>query len=464
MQLLIELQNLSIHSETDIIVHPLSLSIKAGETVTILGETGSGKSLLAQAIMGCLPNSLRSEGNIIIKGQAKNTKERALLWGKELAMLPQEPWNALDPVMTAINQVAEVHRFVCKKTKLTATQLANDRLMTLGLQNAKHQLPSQLSGGMAQRVAFATSTAAGATIIIADEPTKGLDYNHRNTIVKQLANQTKQGALLTITHDVAVAEQLGGQLIVMRNGQIIEQGLTADVLTNPREEYTQQLIAAHPKNWPQQENSSNFPTPLVTAKDIALSRGGKKLFNALSLDIHPGEIIGVCGDSGSGKSSLGELILGILSPDDGEITGQILPPWKKLKLYQDPPSAFADKVTLKELLVDVMHLHNIDTQELPPLLQQLQLAPELLERSINNVSGGELQRIALLRALLLKPKLLIADEPTSRLDPITAKSVTMILVNAARQHQCALLLISHDQQQLQKVCDKVINLHDYNRV
>ncbi|MGE4259527.1 ABC transporter ATP-binding protein [Shewanella sp.] len=463
MNELISIKNLSIRSASETLVDSLSLTLIQGEPLTILGETGSGKSLLAQAIMGILPAGLSCQGDIALNGQCMTAKERRHYWGRQLSMLPQEPWQSLDPVMQSREQVAEVYREVQAYSAAAAQKATQTQLQQLGLADIQHKLPSQLSGGMAQRLAFAAATAAGARMIIADEPTKGLDTGQRDGIVQLLKSQTENGGLLTITHDVAVAQQLGGRIIVMRHGKVVEQGSASSVLTTPTAAYTQELIAAAPCYWtdvtPQQCHQ-----PLLTIRNLAQQRNGKTLFRHLSFTVHHGEIIGLYGDSGCGKSTLGDTLLGLLAPNSGNIEWHAdIPRHQKLKLYQDPPSSFSPAASLQTLLADVVRRHGLQAEQIPPLLQALALSPSLLTRSSHDVSGGELQRIALLRAMLLSPKLLVADEPTSRLDPITAKQIIQLLVKAARQQQCALLLISHDETQLKKVCDQIIYLQDYAR-
>lgn len=463
MKPLITINELTICASTTTLLHPLSLSLHQGEPLTILGETGSGKSLLAQAIMGSLPPELTSHGSIAINGQPLTAAQRRSFWGRQLTMLPQEPWQSLDPVMPSLQQVAEVYREVLALPAAQALKTAQAQLTALGLTDCQQQLPSQLSGGMAQRLAFAAATAAGASIVIADEPTKGLDTRQRDSIVQLLQTQTRTGGLLTITHDVAVAQQLGGRIMVMRQGQVLEQGAAAAVLTQPTHPYTKALIAAAPSHWPPL-TSNNRGEPLLTVQQLAQQRQGKTLFRELSFSLHRGEIVGLFGDSGCGKSTLGDTLLGLLPPSAGSIIWHTqVPRHQKLKLYQDPPSSFSASVSLQTLLDDVRQRHHLTSAPMPQLLSQLALDPALLRRSSHNVSGGELQRIALLRALLLAPKLLVADEPTSRLDPITAKQIIQLLVHTARQQQCALLLISHDEMQLSKVCDHIIYLQDYAR-
>lgn len=460
MTVLLDVANATVCTLTGTLVEPVSLTLHAGRAFTILGETGSGKSLLAQAIMGILPDGLTAQGKATIDNIAVDlaipSGHRAL-WGRKVSILPQEPWLALDPTMRAGRQIAEGHRFVGGLTAAHAVTAAGADLTALGVGDAEQKLPGELSGGMAQRVAFAAARAGGARIVIADEPTKGLDVARRDDVIALLMKEIEAGgSVLTITHDLALARQIGGDLAVMVNGRIVEQGEASSILTNPTHEYTRRLIAADPERW--QTNSSRASTvgdPILTARSITKSRGGQRLFEGLDVEIRAGEIIGVTGQSGSGKSTLGDILLGLLPPDEGSVNRPAgVARTRYQKIYQDPPSAFPAKIRIGTSLDDLVRLHRLDPARVTPLMERLRLSKALLERRPNEVSGGELQRFALLRTLLLNPVFLFADEPTSRLDLITQQETIELLTELAREQNCALLIVSHDPALIGKICDR----------
>lgn len=461
---LLSVEAASVSATTGEIVAPVSFSLTAGRSFTILGETGSGKSLLAQAIIGVLPEGLTASGSVTIDGQVLSLAEPKRfrpLWGRKVGVLPQEPWLALDPTMVAVEQVAEGHRYLGRLDEDEAISAARTDLEALGVLDAEAKLPGQLSGGMAQRVAFAAARAGGARIIIADEPTKGLDVSRRDEVITLLMQEVEAGGtVLVITHDLALARQMGGDLAVMLEGKIIETGEADELLSSPSHDYTRRLIAAEPENWAERVSAVVEDTdPILVASGIRKSRGGKLLFAGQDLSLRPGEIVGITGPSGSGKSSLGDVLLGLLKADAGEVTR--LPqakPVRYQKLYQDPPSAFPQKITLGEAIADLVRLHRLDGNRVQPLMERLRLSPALLTRLPTEVSGGELQRFALLRVLLLDPVFLFADEPTSRLDLITQQETIDLLTELARERNCAVLLVSHDAALIEKTCDRQVRI------
>jgi peptide/nickel transport system ATP-binding protein len=311
---------------------------------------------------------------------------------------------------------------------------------------------------MAQRLAFAAARAGGGMITVADEPTKGLDAGRRDDVLALLRRGIEGGGgLLTITHDLGLAAGLGGEILVMHEGDIVERGPAERLLTSPEHPYTQALVASDPARWPRRIKAPEAPT-LIRAEKLQVSRNGRRLFAPVSFTLSRGQVLGVFGPSGCGKSSLGNALLGLL-PNNGRLwRDSSVPRLGFQKLWQDPPVAFPARITLGEGLIDLVRLHKIENARIPPLLDRLRLSPELLDRLPNAVSGGELQRIALLRALLLDPAFLFADEPTSRLDPVTQAHTMRLMVDIATERGLALMIVSHDKALLSAICDHVIQL------
>ena len=462
MSYFLRVESLSVKTAQQVLVDPVSFTLAEGKPLTILGETGAGKSLIAAALTGTLPKELVAKGQIYLHDRAVSESELQQMWGRKIALLPQEPWLALDPIMPAHQQIEEVHTLVNQAAASTAKKRAQSALESMNLSHAKQKYPFQLSGGMAQRVAYLCAIQAGGELLLADEPTKGLDRDHCDIVGDMLAEHAKQGALITITHDIELAQRLGGDMIVMKRGEVVESGIAHEILANPKSEYAKALIESSPKHWPKRASASSGQ-PLLSIENLSLRRNQTTLFDKVSLHVDEGEVVGIYGQSGCGKTSLADAVLGLLTPSSGEIVfHQTVGVGQKLKLYQDPPSAFATHVTLNQLLNDLQQIHSFDEAEIAPLMRLLKLDLGLLQRTPRQISGGELQRFAILRALLMKPKLLIADEPTSRLDPITAAETLQLLTSLATERQCSVIIIGHDEEALRKLCDKVINLHQYS--
>ena len=446
-----------------VIVDGASLRVASGGVLTLLGESGSGKSLLAQAIMGTLAPGLRAEGAITIDGQrydAADQQSRQQLWGRAVALLPQEPWLALDPTMRVLHQIAETHELVAGRSAGASREAALRDLRQLGMDDAARLYPHQISGGMAQRVAFLATHAAGARLLIVDEPTKGLDSGKRGEILAMLrAAQAEGMAVLCITHDVWLARALGGEIAVMLDGFVIEQGNAAQLLAQPVHAYVRALLAADPAAWPARPAVRAPGEIIASVEKVAKSFGKRCLFSGISVEIRRGEVVAVTGESGAGKTTFGNLLLGLLRPDAGKVvraTG--LPRTAFQKLYQDPAAAFAPGLSLRTALRDVLALHGLRWDAVAPLLARLRLGEQLLDRLPSQVSGGELQRFALARVLLLKPALIFADEPTSRLDPITQQETLSLLLEAAADSGCAVLLVTHDAEIARAVAQRQISL------
>ena len=449
--------HLTVTHAGTVLVDVAGLEFEPGVPVTIVGESGSGKSLLAHAIMGTLPANLRARGSLTVDGQRYDLADRAnrrRLWGPVMALLPQEPGPALDPTMRTREQVAEGAASF-STDKRSARRSAGTLLASLGLGHASAAFPHTLSGGMAQRVAFAAATIGGAPVLIADEPSKGLDRLARAELAELLKRHLDGGGiLLTITHDLDLARELGGEVLVMKDAHILEHGPAAEVLADPAHPYTRRLLAAEPARWkhpwtragalaePPAEAAAG---PLISGEGLAKAFGGQQLFSDLSVTIRAGERVALSGPSGSGKTTLGNILLRLLPPDTGRVDhASALRGGRLQKLYQDPAMAFASRVQLRESFGDVLRRHRLSPGRLDGLMASLRLDPALLHRTPAQVSGGELQRLAIIRSMLLEPALVFADEPTSRLDLITQEETMGCLMGQVDRLGAALLLVTHD--------------------
>lgn len=440
------------------LVDVTDLRLEPGRAVTVVGQSGSGKSLLAHALMGTLAAGLDAEGRFEVADDTRGTRAFDLarphvqrrLWGSHVALLPQEPVLALDPTMRVGRQVAEGARGADRGLR---AQVAADALASVGLGHTARAYPHTLSGGMAQRVAFAAATVGGAPVLVADEPSKGLDTAARDALADLLGRHLDAGgSLLTITHDLELARRLGGELLVMRDALVVERGEVEQVLAAPEHPWTRRLLAADPSRWARDawargvHDDDTDHEVLLEATGVGTSLGGRRLFDDVDLELRRGDRVALTGPSGAGKTTLGDVLLRVRRPDDGRVEhGAALADGRMQKLYQDPAVAFPPRVPLRVALADVVRRHRVDPARVPALLGHVGIDPAMLHRLPGEVSGGELQRIALVRALLLDPTLLFADEPTSRLDLITQQETFRCLMAQVVDRGCALLLVTHDE-------------------
>ena len=441
----------------------ISLAVSPGTPLTILGETGSGKTLVAEAAMGTLAPELSATGRVTVAGITADAGDRAArrhLWGREIALLPQEPWLALDPTMRAIRQVEESHRLVHFLPPADAAARAVSDLAALGLRaEAGRAYPHQLSGGMAPRVAIAAARAGGAALLLADEPTKGLDADRRDAVAALLRGALDAGGtLLCITHDVALARGLGGEVVVMLEGEVVERGPAAQVLTAPEHAYTRRLLAAEPAGWPEATHAAPGQDVLV-ARGVGVMLGGRQVLSGIDLAIGAGEWVAVTGPSGCGKTTLGNALLGLRRIDAGHVSrAPGIAATRFQKLYQDPVATFARGLSLRTALAEAAALHRVPWPRVAALLARLRVPEALLQRRPDQVSGGELQRVALARVLLPDPVFLFADEPTSRLDPVTQQETMAALAEVSADRGCAVLLVTHDAAMAGKVAGRRVSL------
>ena len=462
---------LTIRAPAGTIVTGIDFTIAPGEAVCMVGETGAGKSLIAQALLGLLPRGLMAEGRMEIGGAAPldlaDPGAIAARWAHDLFLLPQEPTEALDPTARLLGQVADAVPAGLPDRIARALR----RLAGLGLDAAaSRRIPAALSGGMAQRGLLAIATEVPAPVLVADEPTKGLDEARRNAVAAGLRTMLAEGrSLLVVTHDLDLAQLLGGRLMVLHGGRVVEDGPADAVLAAPNHPWTRRLVAALPRHWPRPCRAPSAGAGILEARDLGFGwDAGAALFANVSLVLRAGEVTGLAGPSGAGKSTLGDLLLGLRQPTCGQVLWQgcdvaTLPRSGRRalqsgvqKLFQDPGSAFPPHRRLERVFADLAAVTDAPMSRLPTLLERLSVRPDVLTRRIGEISGGEAQRLALARALLLGPRALIADEPTSRLDAVTQAELCRLLRELVADEQLALLLVSHDRALLSAMAGTVV--------
>lgn len=471
-----------------VLLQDLSFALHAGETLAIVGESGSGKSISSLALLGLLPPELKVQGRALLKGQeilSSRVAEWLQIRGKRIAMIFQEP-------MTALNALHRVEKILaeslllngCPKKQLRSRSLA--LLQDVGLaasQQILERYPHELSGGQRQRVMIAAALALEPEILIADEPTTALDVTLQAQILNLLKalQQQRAMAMILISHDLNLIRRYADQVIVMNQGQVVEQGEVEQVFDRPQAAYTRQLLdhdfgqaAAAPSNTENvlrlQQLTVKFPI-----KTGLLGRV-KQHFTALAaldLQLSGKQAIGIVGESGSGKTSMA-LAVARLIQSEGEIVllgqdlnslneNQLRPLRSQFQMvFQDPYGSLNPRLSIAQIIAEGLALKQWSRDQIrvgvEQALAQVELPVEFMQRYPHQLSGGQRQRVALARALVLQPKLLILDEPTSALDRSTQRAIVKLLRDLQQQQQMSYLFISHDLQVVKALCHQVLVL------
>jgi len=484
---LLKIENLSISTQDQTLLESLNLHLRAGDTLAIVGESGSGKTISCLAMMGLLPEKLKTSGRIII--DSKNIleideKTRTYLRGHHIAMIFQEPSTALNPLHQVEKIVGE--NFILQGwSKSKAQPQVIQLLKDVGIANPEHILkryPHELSGGQKQRVMIAAALALQPKILIADEPTTALDVILQTQILELLKSlQTKYGmALILISHDLNLVRRYANELIVLHKGQVVEQGQLEQIFENPTSIYTEQLL----------DHDLGFAQPISPSyKILSVQQLNVKypirsgIFNRIqsyttaieniTFELTQGEALGVVGESGSGKTSLA-LALVLLLKSDGQIIflGQDINRLEQKALrnirsdlqivFQDPFGSLNPRMTVGQIIAEGLKVKavadNEIKQQVESVLIKVELAEDFQHRYPHELSGGQRQRIALARALVVQPKLLILDEPTSALDGTTQKAMIQLLRRLQQTEHLSYIFISHDLNVVKALCHKVMVL------
>ncbi|MGI9365282.1 MAG: ABC transporter ATP-binding protein [Rhizobiaceae bacterium] len=496
---MLNIQNLDLWIGETRILKQISLTIEPGRILGIVGESGSGKSMTALATMQLLPQGSTTEGSVQLNGQELlnlDDDQMQRIRGNDISMIFQEPMTALNPVHSIGDQVAEGIMLHSKAGREQARQRTIAMLERVGLPISRFPLsryPHELSGGQRQRVMIAMACAQNPELLIADEPTTALDVTLQAQILRLLRAlvEEQEMGLVLISHDLAVVADMTDELVVMRNGEIVDRGATRQVLRNASHPYTVQLAEASthvPKRTQppvsSEDQKAKKVAPLVRASKLVRDYPTKRqnLFktsapfravNQVSLEIYPGQTMGLVGESGCGKSTLAHMILALDKPSSGtiEFQGKNLneatpSQLKKARcdmqvVFQDPFSSFNPRHKVDRLVAEPLYLE-------PPMtvsqkrdrvlvaLQEVGLDESALDRYPHQFSGGQRQRLAIARALITRPALIVADEPVSALDVSIRAQVLDLLTELRERLGLAYLFISHDLSVVQAFCDEVL--------
>ncbi len=484
---LLEVRNLSVEFHTAggrvKAVQDVSWHLDRGEVLAILGESGSGKSVSASAVMDlidCPPGEITT-GEILFEGRDLLTMshaERREINGKRIAMIFQDPLSHLNPVYTVGWQIEETMTIhgTARGVARAETVALLGRVGIPDPETAVHKYPHQFSGGQRQRLMIAMALALRPDILIADEPTTALDVTVQAQILsllEDLQRETGMGLLL-ITHDLGVVAEVADRVVVMNSGRIVEEGTALEVYRNPKHPYTRQLIASAPGKGEMPEGVEEQGSPILSVRGLGKSYGAFDALKGASFDLMPGECVAVVGESGSGKSTLAKTILRLEEPTAGQALYkgrdlfQMAP--KDLfairraiqMVFQDPTQSLNPRMSVYELISEAWAIHpEILAKDkwrarVAELLQQVGLAPEHAARYPHQFSGGQRQRIAIARALALEPEVIICDEAVSALDVQVQAQVIALLANLQKTLGLAYIFIAHDLPVVREFADRVI--------
>ncbi|ASA56866.1 ABC transporter ATP-binding protein [Vibrio gazogenes] len=497
---LIEMNNLNlafkVYGGTRKVLHNVSIHIKPGERVALIGESGSGKSVTSKFLIGTLNDSqtIIESGELKVNGKdalSMSSVERESLKGSVMSMIQQDPQTSFNPVfrigthlddiMKAGDKLMNISNSAAKRKSHILDVLQKVKL--LDPERVYSSYPWQLSGGMRQRVLIAMALLHPTRLLIADEPGTALDVTTQDEIIN-LINQLvidEELALLMVTHNLGVVRKTADRVYVMQHGRIVEHGVVKDIFAHPKHPYTVRLFNAVPKLYVDSDSAQNNASEsvLVSLVDVEKCFITKKNWRGqvvdevaavkpLSLDIHKGDTFGIAGESGSGKTTLARMIMGIIESTSGSIMieSRHLKSWRQKKanrhsiqmVHQNPAASLNPRRTIAQILeVPLKFIAQSEKRqpEIERLLTLVELPLEYADMYPSSLSGGQKQRVAIARALAANPTILVLDEPTSALDVSVQKSIISLLEKLQQQLGLTYIFISHDLSLMRNFCNRV---------
>jgi microcin C transport system ATP-binding protein len=493
MTQLLSVKNLEISfiqsARTSRVVHKVSFDIARGEVVALVGESGSGKSVSALSTVSLLGKNSSVSGSVKFDGREMiGASEKALRQtrGNDISFIFQEPMTSLNPLHTLEKQLREslqLHQGL-------VGDVAKNRILYLlervGIHDPESRLsayPHQLSGGQRQRIMIAMALANNPKLLIADEPTTALDVTIQAQILDLLVDLKKNDgmSMLFITHDLGIVKRIADRVYVMKDGNIVEHGRTADVFANPKHDYTQKLLSAHAIGAPEpvaqdaqivaeaQHMRIWFP---IQRGFLKRTVGHVKAVNDASFVVRAGETIGIVGESGSGKTTLALALMRLINfGGSAVVMGRNIGALKTKQLrdmradmqivFQDPFGSLSPRMTCAQIISEGLSVHanftaSVERDMVAEIMHEVGLDPEMMDRYPHEFSGGQRQRIAIARAMILRPKLVVLDEPTSALDMTVQVQIVDLLRDLQKKYGLAYVFISHDLKVVRAMSHRVM--------
>ncbi len=521
----LKIKNLSVdykmRKETVYAAKNVNIEVNKGEILGLVGESGSGKSTVGNAIINLIDEPGKVSSGSVLLGDLdihEDPKNIVKYRGKKVGLIFQDPQTSLNPILTIGEQLIETIQTHLELTKEESKQRSINLLNEVGIKDAAKRFddyPHQFSGGMRQRVVISLALCCEPELLIADEPTTALDVSIQSQILDLIKKLTKERnlAVILITHDMGVIAETVDRVAVMKNGNVVEIGITKEILTNPKETYTKSLVSSVP---PTNKKISRFKIiekenngkkndnlkilnrwtkkeiikqDLVQVKDLSKSfddnfftensKNSIMAVNKVSFKIKEGESFGLVGESGSGKSTIAKMIVNLFKPSAGNIffdnvcitkikqNSEMMKFRKQIQMiFQDPYSSLNGRLKVRDIVSEPIKLHNpsISNKDLNAYVSDLLESVELIQKSADRYphefSGGQRQRISIARALATQPRLLVCDEPTSALDVSIQAQILNLLKDLQEQLNLTILFISHDLPVVRQMCDRIGVLKD----
>ncbi|MBO0126262.1 ABC transporter ATP-binding protein [Agrobacterium sp. OT33] len=483
---LLKVENLNVtftnYGRTRQVLRDVAFTVAAGERVALIGETGSGKSVTAKAIIGTLPkNAAITSGAIVIDGRdvlALPRRDREALKGTAFSLIMQDPLSSFNPVFKIGTHLDDVMRFADKRDGINSSKAERRnriaavlrRVQLADTERVMNAYPSELSGGMRQRVLIGLALLHQPKLLIADEPGTALDVTTQDEILN-LINQLvaeENMALLMITHNLGVVRKVADRVVVMHHGDIVETGPCTQILHSPAKDYTRSLLDAVPPLYGLRvtDLAQSTRQPIITIEGLNKIYGRRNGYHAVrdvNLTLKQGEVFGLAGESGSGKTSVARMIMGLSRPTSGNLVIDAPTPERGKRLtqivYQNPGTSLNPKRTVRQTLSLPLKSIGMDGQARESRMQELmglvRLPQSYLGKYPHELSGGQKQRVAIARALAAEPKILILDEPTAALDVSVQKTVIDLLLQLREELGLTYLMISHDLSLMRNFCSRI---------